>query len=71
MTMNVQTITITPEAIKGFYPTPPELADKLLSGIDWNYIETVLEPSAGKGNLIKAAAQKARLHRYHKELDVD
>lgn len=69
--MNINAITTTPEAVKGFYPTPPGLADKLLAGIDWDYIETVLEPSAGKGDLVKAAAQKARIHRYHKELEVD
>ncbi len=70
--MNVQTITITMEAIKGFYPTPPELADKLLAGIDWDYIETVLEPSAGKGDLVKATAKNAHVSRYNdKRLDVD
>ena len=70
--MNVQTITVTQEAIKGFYPTPPELADKLLAGIDWDYIETVLEPSAGKGDLVKATAKNAHVSRYtDKRFDVD
>ncbi len=69
--MNINAITTTPEAQKGFYPTPPGLADKLLGGIDWDYIETVLEPSAGKGNLVKSATQKARKRRYHKGLEVD
>lgn len=36
----------------GFYPTPPELVNKMLSEINWNYINTVLEPSAGKGNIV-------------------
>ena len=40
--MNIQAITVTPEAAKGFYPTPPELADLLLAGIDWHYTLTVL-----------------------------
>lgn len=69
--MNIQAIPITPEAAKGFYPTPPVLADKLLAGIDWDYIETVLEPSAGKGDLVKAAAQKAHTRNYNKQLNVD
>lgn len=58
--MNIQAMTVTPEAAKGFYPTPPELADKLLAGIDWDYILYILEPSAGKGDLVKAigAAKK-------------
>ncbi len=36
----------------GFYPTPPELVEKMLSGVKWDLIETVLEPSAGKGNIV-------------------
>lgn len=50
--MNI--IVSTEEARKGFYPTPPELAAELLEGIDWWKVKTVLEPSAGSGNLIKA-----------------
>ena len=70
--MNVQTITTTTEAQKGFYPTPLELADKLLTDIDWDYIETVLEPSAGKGDLVKATAKNAHVSRYNdKGLEVD
>lgn len=42
------------EAKDGFYPTPPELAEKLLDGINWKKSYSILEPSAGKGNLIKA-----------------
>lgn len=37
----------------GFYPTPPELARKMLSKIDFRYINSFLEPSAGKGDLAK------------------
>lgn len=49
------TITVaTEEARKSFYPTPPELAAKLLEGIDWWKMKTILEPSAGKGNLVCA-----------------
>lgn len=39
-----------------FYPTPPELATRLLDEIDYTRpIKNVLEPSAGKGDLIEAA----------------
>ena len=51
-------IVTTEEARKGFYPTPPKVAEKLLDGIDWDYIHDVLEPSAGKGNLVKAVAKR-------------
>lgn len=35
-----------------FYPTPPELAAKMVKGLEFCKIHTVLEPSAGKGDLI-------------------
>lgn len=69
--MNINAITTTKKAQKGFYPTPPELAERLLAGIDWHYVATVLEPSAGKGDLVKAVAQKAHSLRYGETLSVD
>lgn len=55
-----------------FYPTPQSLVEKMLSGIDWDYIHTVLEPSAGKGDILKVLAQKERLtHWRSREFDVD
>lgn len=48
--MNI--VVTTPEAVKGLYPTPVPLAKTLLEGIDWKGINTVLEPSCGKGNLV-------------------
>lgn len=44
-----------------FYPTPELLADKLFEGIDWFMIESILEPSAGKGDLAMAAVRKKNL----------
>lgn len=37
-----------------FYPTPPELARELLRDIDWKNVHNILEPSAGKGDLVRA-----------------
>ena len=48
----------TEEAAKGFFPTPPALAEELIEGIEWETIQHVLEPSAGKGNLVDAIAKK-------------
>lgn len=46
---------------KQFYPTPKELADKMVNSIkDWGEINTVLEPSAGTGNILKALAIKEK-----------
>ncbi len=35
-----------------FYPTPNDLLRKMLSGIELRYINTILEPSAGKGDIV-------------------
>lgn len=50
----MQSIAILPEkesSKKNFYPTPHALANKLLAGIDWETVNNILEPSAGKGDL--------------------
>lgn len=62
----------TPEAMKGFYPTPPNVADMMLAGLEMNCIQTVLEPSAGKGDLVRALSEKNILRSRHgRTLDVD
>lgn len=38
--------------VKGFYPTPDNIINKMVNGLDFNYINSILEPSAGKGNII-------------------
>ena len=45
-----------------FYPTPAALAEKMLEGLDMNYVSSVLEPSAGKGDLVRAVVDKKRIH---------
>lgn len=35
-----------------FYPTPKELVCEIVSDLDFDFVDTVLEPSAGKGDLI-------------------
>lgn len=36
-----------------FYPTPESVLDLALEGIRWTDVETVLEPSAGKGDIVE------------------
>lgn len=36
-----------------FYPTPENLSNKMISKIDWSNVSSILEPSAGKGDLAK------------------
>lgn len=55
-TANIEALPSDPNA--EFYPTPSKLAGMMLAGIDWSNVSTVLEPSAGKGDLCEAA-QKA------------
>jgi len=57
-----------------FYPTPDNIAGKMLAKVDWDMVDTVLEPSAGKGDLVKCAVKEwyARNPRWRdKKLDVD
>lgn len=70
--MNITNLTVT-QGEDQFYPTPPSVARKMLEGIKWDQIETILEPSAGKGDLILAAAEAHYDHsRYdRRNLDVD
>lgn len=37
-----------------FFPTPKKLAGKMLAKVDWRKVDSILEPSAGKGDLIEA-----------------
>ncbi|MDR1744510.1 MAG: DUF4942 domain-containing protein [Planctomycetota bacterium] len=43
-----------------FYPTPEQLIAEMLSGIDFDKAGTILEPSAGKGDIIKRIRAKGR-----------
>lgn len=58
-----------------FYPTPATLIDKMLEGVDFNMVQTVLEPSAGKGDLaegINRVFKEKTNSRWNKrELDMD
>ena len=64
--MSITEIITTEEAQQGFYPTPQAVAKKLLEGLNlWKY-ETILEPSAGKGNLVDALSRKFFREQEHK-----
>lgn len=56
------------EKTSEFYPTPRALADEMVRHIKWETISTVLEPSAGKGDILKAVARKLR---HERDIDVD
>lgn len=48
-------LRLLPAVDSEFYPTPAALAGQLLSGVDWDQVDSVLEPNAGMGNLIDYA----------------
>jgi len=70
----VANLTVT-EGVGQFYPTPAKLADKMFEGIDWGMVDSILEPSAGKGDLvyaaIKAFAYSKEAKNYEQHLEVD
>ena len=46
---------------KDFYPTPSRIAGKMIACVDWKRVRDILEPSAGKGDLVDAVTD-ALLH---------
>ena len=56
---------------KEFYPTPESLIEKMLDGVNLNRVKSVLEPSAGKGDiadaLVKGVERCIERTKYDKE----
>ena len=44
-----------------YYPTPEKLLNEITAGLEWNKIESVLEPSAGKGNIAEFVFQEKKI----------
>ena len=53
-----------------FYPTPVDVVEKMLSYINLGKIHTVLEPSAGTGNILREIA-KSKSSDYKDNFNVD
>lgn len=47
---------------KDFYPTPQNIIDKMLCDLDFTMIKSILEPSAGKGDIVEALNKKVETH---------
>lgn len=56
-----------------FYPTPQDVIKKMINGINFKKLRSVLEPSAGKGDIAKAIIERFNQYtQYHSEsLDID
>ena len=49
-----------------FYPTPINIINKMLYSIDFKLINSVLEPSAGKGDIVNEVIEKLKYaHSYY------
>ena len=59
------------EETSEFYPTPPSLIKKMLEGMEWQYIRSILEPSAGKGDILREIAKAEKTFRYESRFEVD
>lgn len=49
---------------KNFYPTPVGLIEKMTRGLDLKEIQTILEPSAGKGDIVEYIENKLNSYYY-------
>lgn len=54
-----------------FYPTPESLLNKIFDGVDWKQVDTILEPSAGKGDIVEFIQNSEEAHRYHHNFEID
>lgn len=52
---------------KEFYPTPKWMVDRMIEEIDTQKIKDILEPSAGKGDIIDGIIEKYEKQRYYSE----
>jgi hypothetical protein len=51
--------------IPGFYPTAKPLIDKMVSDIDFKTINSILEPEAGKGDIVDRVVEKMKASHYN------
>ncbi len=55
-----------------FFPTPGHLINKMPFGLDFSRIHTILEPSAGKGDIVEKLKEKeGHLTRYGTKYSFD
>lgn len=60
--------------IPDFYPTPKHCITKMLEGVKLGQVKTILEPSAGKGDIVDYITEYVEKNEYefrHHKLDID
>ena len=53
-----------------FYPTPQDLADRMIEALTLDHADAILEPSAGRGDLADRIREKLPYHRQSTSIDV-
>ena len=66
--MRIENITTSVD--NEFYPTPEHFAKEILKNVDWYQVGTILEPSAGKGDLLGPVKSWFK-DKYRSEPDID
>lgn len=59
---------------KDFFPTPKWLIDKMLCDINLKIVKSILEPSAGNGNIVEVLKEKEKIYStsyYTHKFDID
>lgn len=54
-----------------FFPTPIGLLEKITDGLDWRLVNSVLEPSAGKGDMARYVMERHEEVTQRDDLDLD
>lgn len=54
-----------------FFPTPKSICGQMIGCVNWAKVKTILEPSAGKGDLCDAIKQFKHERRYEEQTDID
>jgi hypothetical protein len=49
---------------KDYYPTPQNIIDKMLCDLDFTMVKSILEPSAGKGDIVEVLKKKEEIRSY-------
>ena len=54
-----------------FYPTPKSLLDRITDSLKWTKITSVLEPSAGKGDIAEYVKEKLNTSYTRYDIQID
>lgn len=54
-----------------FFPTPKSVCGQMIGCVNWAKVKTILEPSAGKGDLCEAVTHFCKHSKYERNVDID